>query len=174
MSTFGKTERETLEAWYFMFPESRSGLIASQKDANLAPSRIGHLKGVRHELAKERGIRAILLQGFKLPKTWQREGDEMSSNVNFDDLSPEQKRAVQRETLRRVAQLAGGFVGFSDESEQTADAEAARRQAADYADSINKRRGSSGSGSSGEDASARTAAEKFAENWNRRHGRRDK
>lgn len=98
----------------------------------------------------------------------------MSANVSFEDLSDEQKRHVQRETLRRVAALAGGFVEFSEQTEQAGDAEAARRQAERYADSINKRRGSSGSGSSGADASARTAAEKFAENWNRRHGRRDK
>lgn len=98
----------------------------------------------------------------------------MSTNVSFEDLSDEQKRAVQRETLRRVAALAGGFVAFSEQTEQADDAEAARRNAERYADAINKRRGSSGSGASGENASARASAEKFAENWNRRHGRRDK
>lgn len=174
MSNFGKAERESLPAWMFLFPDTRSGLIASQKDANLAPGRIGHLKGGKRELVKMRGMLAIVKQGFRLPKPWQKEFDEMSNNVSFESLTDEQKRAVQRETLRRVAQLAGGFVGFSDESEQTADAEAARLQAERYADAINKRRGSSGSGSTGEDASARAAAERFAENWNRRHGRRDK
>lgn len=97
----------------------------------------------------------------------------MSTNVSFEDLSDEQKRHVQREMLRRVAAIAGGFVEFSEQAEQTGDEEAARRQAERYADAINGRRRLPGSGVPGSDASARASAEKFAENWNRRHGRRD-
>lgn len=96
------------------------------------------------------------------------------STVSFENLSEEQKRHVQRETLKRVAALAGGFVEFSEQTEQAGDAEAARRSAERYAEAINKGRRLPGSPSSGSDVSARTAAEKFAEQWNRRHGRRDK
>lgn len=118
-----------------MFPESRSGLIVSQRDANLAPSRIGHLTGAQHRIAKLRGVIAIVRQGLKLPKSWEREFENMGEGT-VTMKSETEKEHDAANALRAMADIIDRAAArFSEDDEDERTRELARR----YADNNNKR-----------------------------------
>jgi hypothetical protein len=163
MSELSREERRQLiergEGWKLgdetrlLFPQ------CDQSDITRLPGLLVHypaLSEVDRQRIKQRAIRAALRQGFKLPPSLEKE------LVTMTKQEQDALKSIAAVVVRERAAI------FSEENDEARELAEVKRQAEEYADSLSGRRRASAKDNGHGDV--RSAAEQFADEFNRKHG----